>query len=132
MAYGRPLASQQEGCSLASLVLVAMLGALASCESNGDVLLPTTKGGDGTVIRIPADGGRDATAGSSTAQTGGHGGSQATGAAGSVGTGGTGAGGAGAGGTGAGGKGTGGTIAAGGASGAGGGVVDDPCTACEK
>src|SRR5438552_5744902 len=115
MAYGRPLASQHDCCSL-TLAVMLMLAAVASCEGNGDVLLPATKGGDGTVIRIPVDGGaRDAAAGGATTKGSGGGGGQASGTGGSHGTGGTGIGG----------MGIGGATSVGGA--AGGGVVDDPC-----
>src|SRR6185369_5071856 len=115
MGRGRHEVSKHDVRSLASLVLAATLAALAACEGNGDVLLPSTKGGDGTVIRIPVDGGRDAASGGSTMPAGGHGGHQATGAGGGppTGTGGSSA----TGGTSAGDAGTGGAIAAGGASG---------------
>ena len=122
--------SKYDYCSPA-WIAVAIFGALASCEGNGDVLLPSTKGGDGTVIRIPSDGGaRDAAAGGATAHGSGGGGGHASGTGESPGTGGAGVGGAGVGGAGVGGMGVGGATSVGGA--AGGGVADDPCTACEK
>jgi len=103
--------------------MLALVGLAACSNENGDVILPPNKGGDGTVIRIPSDGGVGGkAAGGAPGHGGGSGGSTATGLGGAVGSGGTGGASAGVGG-----------MAGGGAGGAAGmAVVDDPCTACEK
>jgi hypothetical protein len=104
--------------------------ALASCANDPNSFLPLPSGGPGSVIALkdagPSDAAHDVRAQGGATGTGGGGGTGIV-----VGSG-TGGAGGGAGGSVAGASGSAGASGAAGSGAAGSGVVDDPCTACEK